>query len=134
MRVVNTYKLHLIILIAVFVIVTLACGGRVFTELHVYSATPNPIEQVYNPSTDEILAENVWVFRPDGSFEAVVKHGNQQYLLSGDYEGDSDGRGFFFFLDTTGDGKFDEEVLLSDDDSYIEWQREGQTIRYVLVK
>jgi hypothetical protein len=127
---------HLSYIAAVLVltIAMLACGGRVFTERQIYSSNPGAAEELYNPATDEILVGDVWVFRPDGTFDAVVNLDDEQLYLSGSYEGDNAGEGFYFFLDLAGSGQSDEEVFLSDDNSYIEWKHEGQTLRYTLAE
>ena len=115
----------------------LACAGRVFTELRVYSATPAPIEQLYDTGTDTILQDDVWVFRPDGSFDAVLIIDGERFLLSGTYEGDDAGEEFIFGLDIDGDGQDDELIyadVANDGFSFIEWRRDDGTFRYWAVE
>lgn len=129
---------RLLLMVIALALLSFACGGRVFEEPHVYANPPQPLAVVYDSSTDRILADNAWVFRPDGTFEARVENNGQHLHLSGTYSGDDTGTAFFFFLDTDGDGQSDDQVLLDTEDdaySYIEWEAEaGTTIRYWLVE
>jgi hypothetical protein len=115
-----------------------ACGSRIFEKPHVYANPPQPLAEVYDSSTDRILGENAWVFRPDGTFEARLETNGERLHLSGTYDGDDTGSGFFFFLDTDGDGQSDDQVLLDTENdaySYIEWQAEaGTPVRYWLAE
>lgn len=110
----------------------LACGGRVFTDLRVYSLEPGSQADFYDSEADVILKDNVWVFRPDGTFEARITVTDTLTSLLGHYEGDNIGSGFVMFLDFDGDQVFEDEVSVADDNSYIEWEHQGQTYRFVL--
>ena len=46
---------------------------RAFSELHVYSAGDHSLAEVYDVVEEEILLTNVWVFRPDGTFDAKLE-------------------------------------------------------------
>jgi hypothetical protein len=125
------------LVLSILVSASLACAGRVFDELHVYSSPTRSLADVYDPSTDTILAENVWVFRPDGTFSAQLIINGDQLIMSGTYEGDDTGTGFFFLLDTDGDGKNDEEVELDveeDEYSFISWEYGSDTFLFWLVE
>jgi hypothetical protein len=118
-------------------VANLVCTGRVFTQLHVYSATPAPIEQLYDTTTDTILHDDVWVFRSDGTFDAVLIINGERLLLSGTYNGDDAGDEFIFGLDIDDDGQ-DDELIYADvtDDSFslIEWRRDDGTFIYRLIE
>jgi len=114
------------------ILAVLACAERTFADLRVYSARPGSASLFYDKGTDKILADDVWVFRPDGTFSAVVNADGQRLTLSGRYGGDDAGEDFVFAIDTNGDGKYDDDLYASDDFSYIEWRRESGTTRYSL--
>ncbi|KAA3648177.1 MAG: hypothetical protein DWQ07_04055 [Chloroflexi bacterium] len=108
-----------------------------FSELHVYSEDSVLLEEVYDGANDEIIGNNVWVFRPDGTFDVRLGIEDEVIEFSGNYEGDDTGNGFFFFLDLDLDGEFDDEILVdmeNDSFSFIEWNNDGAIYRYVLVE
>lgn len=120
--------------VLMLVLAALACGGRVFGDLRVYSANPGPASEFYDPVGDRILADDVWVFRPDGTFDAIVNVDEQRSTLSGTYEGDNAGHVLYLFLDTDGDGETDASLILDDENFSIVWQREregGELIYYL---
>lgn len=129
---------RLLFVVMALVLTSFACGSRVFEKPHVYANPPQPLAEVYDSSTDLILADNVWVFRPDGTFEARLENNGQHLHLSGTYDGDDTGSGFFIFLDTDGDGQPDDQLLLDTENdaySYIEWEAEADTtVRYWLAE
>lgn len=124
------------ILLAVLALVvsTLACAEKTFTDLHVYSASFGTVGQFYDQATDKILEENVWVFRSDGSYTAIVNIDGEIITLTGKYGGDDVGDDFLFSIDTNNDGNYDEQIFASDDFSFIEWRRESGTLKYYLAK
>lgn len=128
-------KRQLFFWLVIFFLMSLACGGRVFEKQRVYSVTRGPAKQFYDSTTNKILADDVWVFQPDGTFAAIVMVNGERRILSGKYEGDETGGGFFFFLDLDGDGNFnDDNIFLGKDDSYIEWRRNSETFTYFLAQ
>jgi hypothetical protein len=132
-------KKHVFLLIPALALglASLACAGRVFAELRVYSATHAPVVQLYDAATDTILRDDVWVFRPDGTFDAVLIIDDQRLLLSGTYDGDDAGEEFVFGLDIDGDGQDDELIyadVTGDSFSFIEWRRDNGTFRYWLAE
>ncbi|NOH10616.1 MAG: hypothetical protein HND51_03130 [Chloroflexi bacterium] len=130
-------RIYLVFPITFITIAVLACAGRVFSELHVYSEDSVLLEEVYDGANDEIIGNNVWVFRPDGTFDVRLGIEDEVIEFSGNYEGDDTGNGFFFFLDLDLDGEFDDEILVdmeNDSFSFIEWNNDGAIYRYVLVE
>ncbi len=107
---------------------------RIFTDLRVYSATPGTPSQFYDPIADKIIGENVWVFRSDGTYRAKVTVSGELLNLSGVYAGDDTGQGFLFSIEINNDSTFDESLYTDDNFSFIEWKREGETLKYYLVK
>ena len=127
----------LVLPILAVLISALACGGRVFTETHLYSLVPADPDEVYDRGADELLAPNVWILRSDGTFDSWVVVDDQEIRLSGTYEGDDAGSGFFFQLDTNQDGVSDHRLYAGSSDTerftFVEWTYGGLTIRYVLL-
>ncbi len=110
----------------------LACAERTFTDLHVYSETPGAIEEFYDQSTNKILQDNVWVFRSDGTYSAIVNIDGERISLAGKYGGDDVGDDFLFSIDIDNDGTYDDTIFASDDFTFIEWRRESGTLKYFL--
>jgi len=126
-----------IIVLVALCIAILACGGRVFTDVRVYSLKPASLHDLYDQSSDRILKEDVWVFRPDGSFDVIVWIGGELIALTGAYEGDDAGDEFLFMLDTDGEGEFDEQLVADTEDDrfmWIEWRTEDGTYIYWLAQ
>lgn len=107
---------------------------RIFADLRVYSATTGTINQYYDSATDKILSKNIWVFRPDGTYSAIVNIDGKTLNLSGVYSGDGSESGFIFSIETNNDSHFDESLYTDDSFSFIEWRRESGTLKYFLVK
>jgi hypothetical protein len=116
----------------------LACAGRTFTLTKVYAIDTGKIAEYYDEETETIIGEDVWAFRSDGTFDAILIVEEEIMTLSGKYEGDDVGdMGFYIFLNTDIDGIFDDgEVLLdteNDEYKWIEWIHNGITYRYYLL-
>ena len=107
---------------------------RVFVDLHVYSATSGTAEQFYDLVNDKILGENIWVFRPNGTYSAILNLDGKILTLSGVYSGDDVGDDFIFSIETSNDHEFDESLYTDDEFSFIEWRRENGVIKYYLAK
>jgi hypothetical protein len=106
-------------------------------DTRIYSSEGGKPTDFYDFQDGGIIAEDVWVFRSDGTFDAILVVENERIDLSGKYEGDDVGdMGFFIFLNTDKDGRFDDgEVLLdteNDEYKWIEWVHKGITYRYYL--
>lgn len=127
-------RLDFIVPLIVLVLAVLACAEKHFGNLRVYSATLGSVGQFYDQTADRILADDVWVFRPNGTFSAVVNVDGQKLTLSGKYGGDDAGKDFFFSIDTNNDGKYDDNLYASNDFSYIEWRREGGILKYIRIQ
>jgi len=125
-------KFALITLVAFLVLAMLACAEKQFVNPHVYAAISGSANQFYDQTTDKLLADDVWVFRPDGTYSAIVNVDGQRLMLSGRYGGDNAAEDFFIAIDTDGDGEYDDSLYASDDFSYIEWRRSDGTLKYVL--
>jgi hypothetical protein len=108
--------------------------GRIFKDLRVYSATPGTPNQFYDPIADKLLREDVWVFRPNGTYKAEVSVDGEILELSGVYAGDQTGQGFIFSIETNNDSTFDESLYTDDNFSFIEWRRDGESLKYYLAK
>ena len=120
----------------VLITASLACAGRVFQNTHVYALPQIPLLEAYDPTSDAILADNVWVFRPDGTFQARITSCKGHEQFSGSYSGDDVGSDFLFLLDTNGDGTTDDQVQLDVQDdaySFIDWKCSEQPIRFWLL-
>jgi hypothetical protein len=107
---------------------------RIFKDLRVYSAIPGTPNQFYDPIADKFLSEDVWVFRSNGTYKAEVSVDGEILELSGVYAGDDTGQGFTFSIETNNDSAFDEELYTDDNFSFIEWRRNGETLKYYLAK
>jgi len=125
-------KLAIITPVAFLILAMLACAEKQFANPHVYSATSGPANQFYDQTADKILTDDVWVFRPDGTYSAILNVDGQRLMLSGRYGGDNAAEDFFIAIDTDGDGEYDDSLYASDDFSYIEWQRSNGTLKYAL--
>ncbi len=127
----------LIVVVLFLVAATLACAGRVFETSHVYALTPIPAQEAYDASTDAVVADNAWVFRPDGTFAANLSACGTRTHLSGTYSGDDVGPDtFLILLDTNKDGTSDDQVQLDVHNiaySFLEWDCAGQTLRFGLL-
>ena len=110
----------------------LACGaGQVFANRQVYSAIPGPANQFYDPITDKILADDVWVFRSDGTYTAIINVDEQRRIRSGKYEIGED----LIYLDIDYDSEvfsYADILFVCNDGSSIEWQRSDETLIYSL--
>lgn len=121
----------------VLVLATIACAGRVFETTHVYSLSQVPLSEVYESESDLIRGDNVWVFRPDGTFEANVPVCKTGGNLSGFYSGDDVGSEFIFLLDLDGDGAAEDQVTLdveNDGFAFIDWICGDQVFRFFLLQ
>ncbi len=107
---------------------------RTFVDLHVYSATSGTANQFYDSTIDKILGEDIWVFRPNGTYSAIVNVGGKILTLSGVYSGDDVGDDFIFSIETNNDSKFDESLYSDDNFSFIEWRHKSGTLKYLLAK
>lgn len=108
---------------------------RIFVDLRVYSATPGTVSQYYDSTADKILGENVWFFRPDGTYSAIINDEGEVINLSGVYSGDDVGGDVFIFsIETNNDSEYDESLYTDDDFSFIEWRREIGTFTYYRAK
>jgi len=109
---------------------------RIFVDLRVYSAAQGTANQFYDSTTDKILGEDIWVFRPDGTYSAIVNVDGKILTLSGVYSGDDVGDVFIFSIETNNDHEFDESLYTDPDDdfSFIEWRRESGSLKYYLAK
>jgi hypothetical protein len=125
-------RLTLAVALAMLVLAILACAERSFTDTHVYAAMPGFASEFYDQAADRILQDDVWVFRPDGKYSAIVQVEGNRLTLSGRYGGDDAGNGFYFSIDTNNDGEYDDSLYASEGFSYIEWRRSSGTLKYVL--
>lgn len=116
------------------VVASLACGERIFTDLKVYASDAGVITDFYDIQGDQILADNVWVFHPDGTYNAIVVLDGERLNLSGKYAGDDVGDEFVFSIDTNGDGEYDEHLYAIDEFQAIEWRRETGTLKFTVIK
>ena len=108
---------------------------RIFADLHVYSAVVGTTSQFYDSTTDKILGENIWVFRPDGTYSAIVNVDGNTLTLSGVYSGDDVGNNdFIFSIETNNDHEFDESLYTDGVFSFLEWRRDSGTLKYYLAK
>jgi hypothetical protein len=115
----------------------LACGGRVSTDVRVYTSAADSIQESYDAATDRILREDVWLFRRDGTFDALLRIAGREVSLTGTYEGDDAGDQFIFRIDVDGDGDFDDQLVSDADEggfSWIEWRPADVTYRYWLAR
>jgi hypothetical protein len=91
----------------------------------------------YDPNGDRVLGDNVWVFRPNGTFDAVMHTGGQELILTGTYSTRKGEDGLLIDLGTDGDGefggKFDEGLYVGYNSLYIEWQYENEWLGFYLV-
>jgi hypothetical protein len=116
----------------ILIIATLACAERQFGNTRVFSATPGTADKFYDQTADKILLDNVWVFHPDGTYDAVVVIEGQRKTISGRYGGDDSGEGFYFSIDTDNDGNYDDYLVASEGFMYLEWRRDSETLKYFL--
>jgi hypothetical protein len=91
----------------------------------------------YDPNGDRVLGDNVWVFRPNGTFDAVMHKDGQELILTGTYSTRKGEDGLLIDLETDGDGefdgKFDEDLSVGYNSLYIEWQYENEWLGFYLV-
>jgi hypothetical protein len=125
-------RIQLCLILITLIIATLACGYKTFGDLRVYSSISGSANQFYDATTDAILADNVWIFYPDGKYKAVVMIDGKQTNLHGKYGAEDIGNVFTILLDTDGDGKFDDELYPDHNSSYFEWHYESNTVTYYL--
>ena len=128
----NFRYIRLVIPLLALILSTLACAEKYFDNTQVYSAEKGTVEEFYDTKNDKILADNVWVFKPDGTYSALINIGGQKRLLSGKYGGDNlSNHEFAFSIDTNNDGQYDDNLWIIDGDfAVIEWRREDATLRY----
>jgi hypothetical protein len=105
---------------------------RPFLALHVYSKNPGTVDQFYDTASDAIRGENVWVFRSNGHYSAVINVDGQIRNFSGVYGFDDVGDDMIFSIETNGDSHFDKSLYTINDFSYVEWRRKSGTVRYFL--
>ena len=130
-------RMRLFLAVIAVAVSSLACAGRVFETTHVYSLSELTVSQAYEPNSGTILADNVWVFRPDGTFEARIPACNTRDHLFGSYSGDDVGSEFLFLLDLNEDGQGEDTVRVdvkNDEYAYIEWDCDDQTLRFILIQ
>jgi hypothetical protein len=114
------------------ILATIACAEKYFVNIRVYAAIPGSYSEFYDKSANRILQDNVWVFRPDGTFSAIVIVDGERKLLSGKYGADNAGDDMYISIDTNDDGKYDDSLYVSKDSSFIEWRRNNGTLKYLL--
>ncbi|WKZ34600.1 MAG: hypothetical protein QY332_13350 [Anaerolineales bacterium] len=114
------------------ILASLACAERYFSSTQVYASEKVELNKGYNETKDQILVENVWVFKADGTFKAAISLNGQVKQLEGKYGGDDVGGNIFLFsIDTDNDGEYDDNLrVLNGDFSVIEWQQNGEILRY----
>ena len=127
-------RIKLSLFLITLVATILACGYKTFGAIHVYSATSGYVSQFYNSTTDTILADNVWVFYPDGKYKALVLVDGKQTNLSGKYGAEDAGDEFTISIDTDGDSKFDDDLYPDDNLSYFEWHHNSNILKYYLAQ
>ena len=125
-------RIQLSLSLIALIITVLACGYKTFGNLRVYSSTSGSASQFYDATADTILAENVWVFYPNGEYKAVVIVDEKQTTLRGKYGAEDIGDVFAIVIDTDGDGKFDDELYPDHNSSYFEWRHENSIVTYYL--
>ncbi len=104
---------------------------RPFVALHVYSATPGSVDQYYDAASETIRGEDVWVFRPNGTYSAVLRVDGKINRWSGSYSFDDVGDDMMFFIETNGDSNYDVQLYTAEGFPYVEWRRQSGPIRYV---
>ena len=116
---------------------TIACAGRNFVNTHVYSSNSTKLEEVYDPSTGQILEPDTWVLRSDGTFQAWILLDGEERRFSGTYQGDDAGEDFVFSFELVSSpnevyhlysGRSDEERF-----TFLEWEYENSAYRYELL-
>ena len=131
-------RMTFFILIIAVIAITFACAGRIFEKQHIFSNPIRQINEVYDYSTDTIIADDVWVFNPDGTFKAKIKDSSKILEITGTYSGDDIGERYLFFLFINDDNDADYEVQLDTENdlySFIEWKNgDNSIIRYWLIE
>lgn len=132
MRTKQFQSLRLLMPLIALVWSILACGERNFDSIQVYSATKGNIEEFYDFEMDKILVSNVWVFKPNGTYEALIELEGEIRSLRGKYGGDDLSKNeFAFSIDTNDDGVYDDNLWVTNGDfSIIEWRRKEITLKY----
>ena len=125
------YNKAILSLIALFT-VTIACSYRYFADFRVYSATPGSAIQFFDSTTDTIIADNVWVFYPEGNFKAVVIVEGKRTTLHGKYGVDNAADNWLISIDVDSRKKFNDHLYLNDSFSYFEWRGDNNVITYYL--
>lgn len=125
-------RIQLSLSLIALIITVLACGYKTFGNLRIYSSTSGSASQFYDATADTILAENVWVFYPEGKYKAIVIIDGKQTILRGKYGAEDRGDDFIISIDTDNDGKFDDELYPDHNSSYFEWHHENNIVTYYL--